>query len=202
LYSLVHGREANPFGNSVWSFSKSCHISSSMFVSMEPLPGKALYSCGFRNVEPIGLSCAQPYIESLFVLELSFDFAFTATMNRLESRLRGFMRFRAMVSLISSSSCFLPGRNLIFMFVSSSDADSDADADEDEDTSSFSGEKEEEEEGRRHGGVIILLRLFSLMLVMLVESAACWYGGGATNAWECRMRLLERNINIFKSARI
>ena len=98
MYSLVHGREANPFGNSVWSFSKSCHISSSMFVSMEPLPGKALYSCGFRNVEPIGLSCAQPYIESLFVLELSFDFAFTATMNRLESRLRGFMRFRAMVS--------------------------------------------------------------------------------------------------------
>ena len=124
---------------------------------MEPLPGKALYSCGFRNVEPIGLSCAHPYIV------LPFAFALTATMNRLESRLRGFMRFRAMVSFISSSSCFLPGRNL--MFVSLSDADADDDG---EDANSISGEEEEE------GRVIRLrlLRLFSLMRRMVVESAA------------------------------
>jgi len=97
------------------------------------------------------------------------------------------MRFRAMVSLISTSSCFFPGRNL--MFVSMSDADDDG-----EDANSISGEEEEEEEGR----VLVLLRLFSLMRIMLVLESACWCG--ARNACECRMTLLERNINIFKSA--
>lgn len=171
LYSLVHGRDANPFGNSLLSLSKSCHISSSMFDSMEPLPGKELYSCGFRkDVEPMGLSCAHPYINIelpflLFELSLSFvlEFELTATMNRLESRLRGFMRFRAMVSLISSSSCFLPGRNLIFVsFSSTMSGSADADNDEDEeDANSISGE--EKEEGR-------VILLFFLLLILLVAA--------------------------------
>ena len=75
--------------------------------------------------------------------DFNFAFAFTATMNRLESRLRGFMRFRAMVSLISSSSCLLPGRNLILEFVSLMPPDADDDENEnEEDANSISAGEE------------------------------------------------------------
>jgi len=66
LYSLVHGKDANPLGNSVSSSSNSCHISSSISSSIESLVCASML---LSDLSSSNLSSLDESIPSLGYLE-------------------------------------------------------------------------------------------------------------------------------------